>query len=119
MNGEPCGCVLCRRRVRAADPHLPAVEALMRELMEPDAGDPAGAIAAEHVATGGKRLRARLALAAADALGARAGDAVGWAAACELLHNATLLHDDIEDGDRARRGQPTAWVRHGVAQAIN
>ena len=42
-----------------------------------------------------------------------------WAAACELVHNATLIHDDIQDGDRVRRDQPTTWVRHGVGQAIN
>ena len=44
---------------------------------------------------------------------------VPWAAAVELLHNATLIHDDIQDGDQVRRGQPTTWVRHGQAQAIN
>jgi len=52
-------------------------------------------------------------------LGIEPGAAVPWAAACELLHNATLVHDDLQDGDEVRRGQPTAWVRHGVAQAIN
>jgi geranylgeranyl diphosphate synthase, type I len=99
----------------AADSHLPAVEALMRQLCAGEAPELLGRIATEHLDTGGKRLRARLALAAVEALGGRAPDAV----ACELLHNATLIHDDIEDGDRARRGQPTAWARHGVAQAIN
>jgi geranylgeranyl diphosphate synthase type I len=37
----------------------------------------------------------------------------------ELLHNATLVHDDVQDGDLTRRGEPTVWARHGVAQAIN
>jgi geranylgeranyl diphosphate synthase type I len=36
-----------------------------------------------------------------------------------MLHNATLVHDDIQDGDRLRRGKETVWVRHGVPQAIN
>lgn len=78
-----------------------------------------GHIAQEHLATGGHRMRARLALAASEALGVEREEAAPWAAACELLHNATLLHDDIQDGDTLRRGAPTAWVRHGIPQAIN
>jgi geranylgeranyl diphosphate synthase type I len=100
------------------DPRLDAVEGLMRQLAAGDRLDRAGLMVQEHLSTGGKRLRARLALLAADALGAH-HDAVPWAAAVELLHNATLVHDDIQDGDRVRRGQPTTWARHGVAQAIN
>lgn len=80
--------------------------------------DVIGPIAAEAVASGGKRLRARLALAATEALGVNA-DATPWAAAVETLHNATLVHDDVQDGDTHRRGRPTTWVNHGTAQAIN
>ena len=47
------------------------------------------------------------------------GKAIDWAAAVELLHNATLVHDDIQDGDTVRRNQPTAWAAHGVPQALN
>lgn len=97
---------------------LAAVEATMRRLAAGQRLDRAGVMVQEHLATGGKRLRARLALAAATALGVGPG-ARAWAEAVELLHNATLVHDDIQDGDRVRRGQPTTWVRHGVAQAIN
>ncbi len=81
--------------------------------------DRVGYIAQEHLHTGGKRLRARLALAAIEALGGERSAAIGWAAACELLHNATLVHDDLQDGDRVRRGQPTTWARFGKAQAVN
>lgn len=93
----------------------------MLALVEGSGGGPdaLAAIAREHLATGGKRLRARLAVAAALKLGARPGDAVVWATACELAHNATLIHDDLQDGDHLRRGQPTCWVRHGAPQAIN
>lgn len=81
--------------------------------------DHAGLLACEHLATGGKRFRARLAISAADALGVERDQAVPWAAAVEVLHNATLVHDDLQDGDRMRRGRATVWARHGVAQAIN
>ena len=51
-----------------------------------------------------------------------AGDharALPGAAAVELGHNFSLVHDDIEDGDVERRHRPTLWALHGVAQAIN
>lgn len=95
---------------------LPEVEALMVRLAGKGR---AGSMVAEHLATGGKRLRARLALAAGEALGVPRGQGIAWAAACELLHNATLVHDDLQDGDRMRRGHPTVWARHGTAQAVN
>lgn len=97
---------------------LDAVENLMRVLAVGGRLDRLGLLLREHFDTGGKRLRARLALGAADALGVDRQRAVPWAAACELLHNATLLHDDVQDGDRLRRGKEAAWVKHGVAHAI-
>lgn len=98
---------------------LEHVERLMRTLAGGDRLERGGIMVQEHLATGGKRIRARLALAATAALGGQREAALGWAAAVELLHNATLIHDDIQDGDRMRRGQPTTWVRHGSSQAIN
>jgi len=95
------------------------VEARMVELAGDRIQDPGARMVCEHLDTGGKRLRARLALAACDALGGCAEDAIDWAAAVELLHNASLVHDDIQDGDRTRRGRPALWARHGIAQAIN
>lgn len=78
-----------------------------------------GVMAQEHLQAGGRRIRARLAFAAGEALGLQRSRLIPWAAACELVHNATLIHDDIQDGDRVRRDEPTTWVRHGVGQAIN
>jgi geranylgeranyl diphosphate synthase type I len=99
-----------------ADAGLADVEALLELL----AGDGyAGEMAREHLSGGGKRLRARLALAATEALGGMRRGAIAWAAACEMLHNATLVHDDLQDGDTMRRGRPATWVRHGAAQAVN
>lgn len=115
------------RTIQEAEPHtslrsahqLEHVEHLMRILASGERLERGGVMVQEHLATGGKRIRARLALSATAALGGQREDALGWAAAVELLHNATLIHDDIQDGDRMRRGQPTTWVRHGASQAIN
>lgn len=98
---------------------LHAIEAMLRELCAGHRDDLLGRIAWEHIGSGGKRLRARLGLQAVTALGGRASAGVAWGAACELLHNASLIHDDIQDGDILRRGQPALWSRYGVAQAIN
>jgi geranylgeranyl diphosphate synthase type I len=77
----------------------------------------------------GKRLRPVLTLlcylAAIDAPdagaleGAAGADAVTFAAAVEMIHNFSLIHDDIEDRDQSRRGRPTLWALCGEAQAIN
>ncbi len=72
-----------------------------------------------HLSTGGKRLRALLPLATAEALGVDPALLVPFAAACEILHNATLVHDDLQDGDTVRRGLPTIWAKFGDARAIN
>jgi geranylgeranyl diphosphate synthase, type I len=100
-------------------PLVQRVEALMHRLTYGGEDDLVGQAACEHLESGGKRLRARLALASVEAAGLPAQTGVGWAAACELFHNATLIHDDIQDGDEKRRGKPTVWKNHGVAQAVN
>jgi geranylgeranyl diphosphate synthase type I len=93
------------------------VEELMDQLVS--GNGPAATMCREHLDTGGKRIRARLALQTVSALGGEARRAVPWAAACELIHNASLVHDDLQDGDRVRRGVPALWARHGAAQAIS
>lgn len=98
---------------------LAELEALMRRLCLGDGDRGLGRLLWEHVASGGKRLRARLAVFSVQALGGGAAEGVAWGACCELLHNASLIHDDIQDGDRFRRGRPALWAEHGVAQAIN
>ena len=72
------------------------------------------------VGTGGKRVRPLLCLGAAEAVGAAPGEALAPACAIELLHNYTLVHDDLPamDGDRERRGKPPVWVKFGEATAI-
>ncbi|MDN3296994.1 family 2 encapsulin nanocompartment cargo protein polyprenyl transferase [Streptomyces ficellus] len=66
----------------------------------------------------GKAIRPALVLAAARALGGDPHTAVRAAAAVELAHNFTLLHDDIVDGDPTRRGRPTAWTVFGIPDAL-
>jgi geranylgeranyl diphosphate synthase type I len=70
-------------------------------------------------ARAGKALRPTLTIALAEALGATEGSALPLAVAVQLVHDFSLLHDDIVDGDRSRRGQPALWVRDGLASALN
>jgi geranylgeranyl diphosphate synthase, type I len=67
----------------------------------------------------GKRIRPMLAMLTAVAVGGSAEDAAPVAAAIELLHNFTLIHDDIQDRSPNRRHRPTVWRIWGDAQAIN
>ncbi len=70
-------------------------------------------------ASAGKRMRPLLGLLAYASIAGDYRPALPGAAAVELGHNFSLVHDDIEDGDRERRHRPTVWAVHGVAQAIN
>ena len=67
------------------------------------------------VGTGGKRIRPLVCMASAVAAGGVAEDARFPAAAIELLHNYTLVHDDLPamDNDVERRGKPTVWKKFG------
>lgn len=67
----------------------------------------------------GKRLRPILCLLACAETGGEAAQALPAAAAIEILHNFSLVHDDIEDGDELRRHRPTVWKLWGEPLAIN
>src|SRR5207237_9686615 len=67
----------------------------------------------------GKRLRANIALLTCEAMGRRYADAVWAAVAVELVHNFSLVFDDVQDGDPLRRGRPSLWKVWGADQAIN
>ena len=67
---------------------------------------------------GGKAVRPALVLLSAQAVGGTAAAALPAAAAVELVHNHSLLHDDVMDGDLTRRHRPTAWSVFGVNAAI-
>ena len=67
----------------------------------------------------GKRLRPMLLLNVALEEGGAAESALDAACAIEILHNYSLVHDDIEDGDRVRHGRDTVWAKWGTAHGIN
>ena len=67
----------------------------------------------------GKRMRPIIAMLAAAAAGGVPASAAPLAAAIELLHNFTLIHDDIQDESPTRRHRPTVWTLWGIGQAIN
>lgn len=100
--------------LRASIASLPQTE--MRDMLAYHmgwAGEGAGAEAQ------GKRIRPLLVLLVAQAVGGDWRSALPATAAVELLHNFSLIHDDIQDRSTLRRGRPTVWVRWGEAQAIN
>jgi geranylgeranyl diphosphate synthase, type I len=66
----------------------------------------------------GKALRPTLLLLSARAAGGRPAEVARVAAAVELVHNFSLVHDDVMDGDRVRHGRPTLWCVFGSSQAI-
>lgn len=76
-------------------------------------------LVSDYPLRGGKMMRPGLCIATARAFGAAIEDALPTAVAIELLHNALLVHDDIEDGSEKRRGRPTLHMLHGVPLALN
>ena len=97
------------RLVRDRDPSTTGVYEMVRYHLGLDgSGAPAG-----------KRMRPLLGLLAYASIAGDHRPALPGAAAVELGHNFSLVHDDIEDADRERRHRPTLWTVHGVPQAIN
>lgn len=112
--------------------YLPALETEMQQACRPAADAPPLLYGMIHYHLGwadahftpvqinaGKRLRPLILLLACEAQGGDWQAALPAAAAIELLHNFTLIHDDIEDCDTVRRGRATLWTLWGEAQAIN
>src|SRR5690349_226427 len=72
----------------------------------------------EYPRRGGKMMRPSICIATARAFGASVEDALCTGIAIELIHNALLVHDDIEDQSEIRRGGPTLHLQHGIPLAI-
>ena len=115
-----------------ADVMIPAVEKEMRRTLanEAEGSDPFYGMMHYHMgwvdqkfepmsAKAGKRIRPLLCLLVTQAAGSNWSSAVPGAAAIELLHNFTLIHDDIQDASPTRRGRATLWQIWGANQAIN
>jgi len=102
-----------RALVGRLSPEVRVVAAYHLGLTEVDGGPPQPGSSGS-----GKALRPALALLSARATGAAPERGVPSAAAVELVHNFSLLHDDIMDGDTERRHRPTAWTVFGVGSAI-
>lgn len=112
---------------------LPALEEEMRAVLRSDGGaatDPFLGMMHYHMGwvdeelnaangNSGKRIRPLLCLLSCAASGGEWQQAIPAGAAVEILHNFTLIHDDIEDASPTRRGRPTLWKLWGIPQAIN
>ena len=73
----------------------------------------------EHLSRIGKSIRPALCIATCQAFGGDAAAATKSAVAIEMLHNAFLVHDDVEDESELRRGRPTMHAQYGVPLAVN
>lgn len=111
---------------------IPALEAEMRTVLQANGQQPDLFYGMMHYhmgwvdselnpadINGGKRIRPILCMLTCAAAGGAWEQAVPAAAAIELLHNFSLIHDDIEDASPTRRGRPTLWQLWGIEQAIN
>jgi geranylgeranyl pyrophosphate synthase len=92
---------------------LPALlQTFLEDLAQPDART------IERAVASGKKLRGCLVLAVCDALGAPIASAMRSALAVECVHAASLIHDDLVDGDWTRRSEPAIWVMQGSRRAV-
>jgi len=71
------------------------------------------------VRAGGKRIRPALTILTCEACGGEKEHAIDFGCSVEFVHNFTLMHDDVMDNDRTRRGQPSVHVKFDVPSAIN
>ena len=112
--------IAVRQNVQAVGPNptmLQSVDQLMVDQIAATRATPARDAAIYHLQTGGHRMRAKLALAS-SANRLNTEDRLAAAAACELLHNASLVHDDISDRDTYRRGRQSVRAVYGDDVAL-
>ena len=100
---------------QACDPDL--VHALIVSRL-PRPNQPLAKAAAHHFRLPGKMLRAKMAMRGAAILQVDHSAGMLWAASIEVLHNASLIHDDICDGDEKRRGRQAVWAKFGKNVAL-
>ncbi len=107
-----------RASIDTHPPRIDQVESLMRRLTGADEINATGQACDHHLRSGGGRTRALLALDVGRCLGLKPKHCVAVAAAVELLHNASLIHDDIQDRSATRRDQPALWCAFGTEVAL-
>ena len=107
-------------RIAAIDEEIRAVLTQVEPSLEPFYGMMLYHLGLDtDISATGKRLRPLVSVLVYEALSGDTRTVLPAAAALELLHNFTLIHDDIEDQDPTRRHRPTVWSVWGVPQAIN
>ncbi|WP_376692356.1 polyprenyl synthetase family protein [Wenzhouxiangella sp. EGI_FJ10409] len=99
-------------------PQIDDVESLMRQLTGADETSVTGQACDHHLVSGGGRTRAQLALSVGQCLSLNQRHCVAIAAAAELIHNASLIHDDIQDRSPIRRGRAALWQAFGPDVAL-
>lgn len=104
---------------RLGDYRRQTIEALQRSLPDKEPRRYLYVPVREYLERSGKGLRPALCLATCRAFGGRIEDALESAAAIEMLHNAFLVHDDIEDGSEFRRTHRTLHTQYGIPIAVN
>ena len=115
VTASPTGSVEPLVRLASAD--MAGVDLLITARMESPV--PVIPALADHlIAAGGKRLRPLLTVAAARLAGARDDECLKLAAAVEFVHTATLLHDDVVDGSKLRRGKVAAHLIWGGSSSV-
>src|SRR4051812_49797516 len=105
--------------MRSPDELLPLVEEYLVDLaLTPELHGQADAV--RYALVGGKRVRAVICLATAEAAGADAERALPAGASLELVHAFSLVHDDLPalDNDTERRGRASTWAEFGEAVAV-
>jgi geranylgeranyl diphosphate synthase, type I len=104
----------------AFDGYRSLIDERLRHLIESDDSLPSELRAAllHSIIAGGKRIRPTVALLACESVGGSLEAALGPSLAVELLHTATLVYDDIIDGDTTRRGAPSVHIAFGEDLAI-
>src|SRR5206468_12682570 len=110
-----------RPRVRAPDELRTIVEDYLEELeLWPELHGQAASVRYAFVEMGGKRIRPVICLATGEAVGAEPERVLPAAAALELVHNFSLVHDDLPslDNDAERRGKASVWAAYGEGKAL-
>ena len=117
---RPTAALSLLNPLRSEQEGLEATEAYMRDLCRDGQRQdtPVARACLYHLEAGGGRARARISLAAAHCLALQTDEAVIISAVPELLHNASLIHDDLQDRSEQRRGRASVWAQFGSGIAV-